>query len=290
MAPASPCRARSLPARLAHGLVAGTRQVRHLAAVYAVLCRNSLVREMSFKTNFLLWIVVELLWFVLQLAFVAVIYQHTEHLATWSRWEVVLLIGTSQFLQQVFTALFLTNCVQLSEQVRTGRLDFLLLLPVNPRFLLSVRQVDLGAFVNAATALAVMGYAAAQLGLRPDGGTLLGFALLCGAGVLVHYSLMFMLATVSFWTVQAQGLVWGYYNLFTVARVPAEAFRPGLFKVVFTWVVPMLLVANVPAKLLAERLTSPLDMLRLLGVALAVFGVSGWVWRLAVRRYTSASS
>ncbi len=276
--------------RLARCLTAGTRHVRHLAAVYAVLCRNSLVREMSFKTNFLLWIVVELLWFVLQLAFVAVIYQHTDRIATWSRWEVVLLIGTSQFIQQVFTALFLTNCVQLSEHVRTGRLDFFLLLPVNPRFLLSVRQVDLGAFVNAAAALGVMGYAAAQLGLRPAGTTLPGFALLCGVGVLVHYTLMFMLATVSFWTVQAQGLVWGYYNLFNVARVPADAFRPGLFKAVFTWVVPMLLVANVPVQLLADRLASPLDMLLLLGLALGVFAVSGWVWRLSVRHYTSASS
>ena len=44
--------------------------------------------------------------------------------------------------------------------VRTGKLDFLLLLPVNTRFVISLRQVDLGSFVNAASALAVMAYAA----------------------------------------------------------------------------------------------------------------------------------
>lgn len=266
------------------------RRLRHHAGVYAVLCRNSLVREMSFKTNFLLWIVVELLWFALQLAFVAVIYQHTERIATWSRWEVMLLVGASHFIQQIFTAFFLTNCVQLSEHVRTGRLDFFLLLPVSPRFLISLRQLDLGAFVNAASALAVMGYAAAQLELRPGPLHLAGFGLLCVAGVLVHYALMFMLSTVSFWTVQAQGLVWGYYNLFNVARVPDEAFRPGVFKVVFTWVVPMLLVANVPTRLLADKLGSPREMLLLVALAAGLFAVSTRVWRLSVRRYTSASS
>lgn len=266
------------------------QRLRHHAGVYAVLCRNSLVREMSFKTNFLLWIVVELLWFALQLAFVAVLYQHTERIATWSRWEVVLLVGASHFIQQIFTAFFLTNCVQLSDHVRTGRLDFFLLLPVNPRFLISLRQLDLGALVNAASALVVMGYAATRLDLRPDALHLAGFGLLCVAGVLVHYALMFMLATVSFWTVQAQGLVWGYYNLFNVARVPDEAFRPGVFKVVFTWVVPMLLVANVPTKLLADKLGSPLEMLLLVTLAAGIFSVSGRVWRLSVRRYTSASS
>src|SRR5689334_254385 len=78
--------------------------------VYTMLWRNSVVREMSFKSNFLLWIVVELLWFGLQLSFMAVIYQHTDRIGDWSQWQVVLLMGTSHFIQQMFTALFLTNC------------------------------------------------------------------------------------------------------------------------------------------------------------------------------------
>ena len=73
-----------------------------------------------------------------------VIYRHTDHIGTWTKWQVVLLIGASHFIQQLFTALFLINCTKLSENVRTGELDFLLLLPVNTRFLVSLRQVDLG--------------------------------------------------------------------------------------------------------------------------------------------------
>jgi ABC-2 type transport system permease protein len=267
-----------------------TDRLRRYAIVYAALWRNSIVREMGFKTNFLLWIVVELLWFALQLCFVAVIYQHTERIATWSRWEVVLLMGASHFIQQIFTALFLTNCSNLSELVRTGRLDFLLLLPVNTRFVISLRHVDLGAFVNAASAVAVMAYAAGQLGLQPGVAELAAFAALCAVGVLIHYSLMFLLATVSFWTVRAQGIIWGYYNLFNLARLPDGAFRPGMFKVTFTFVLPMLLVANVPVKLLADKLDSPWEIARLLGMAAACFAVSAWGWRRSLRHYTSASS
>jgi ABC-2 type transport system permease protein len=259
-------------------------------AIYAALWKNSVVRELSFKANFTLWIFVELLWFALQLAFVAVIYQHTERIATWSKWQVVMLMSASHFIQQVFTAVFLTNCLQLSELVRTGRLDFLLLLPVNTRFVVSLRHVDLGSFVNAASALAVIAYAARQLGLVPTVAQLLGFALLCGAGILIHYSLMFLLASISFWTVRAQGIVWGYYNLFSIARLPDAAFRPGLFKAFFTFALPMLLVANVPVKLLTDKLGSPWEMLLLLALGGVCFGVSEWGWRKSVRRYTSASS
>src|ERR1041385_7559886 len=178
--------------------------------IYAALWKNSIVREMSFKANFLLWIVVELLWFALQLGFIVVIYQHTDRIATWSKWEVVLLIGASHFIQQIYTAFFLSNVTQLSEYIRTGKLDFMLLLPVNTRFLISFRQVDLAGFVNAASAVAVMIYAGKQMHLEPGWNQVAGFGLLAAVSILVHYSLMFLLASVSFWTVRAQGIVWGY--------------------------------------------------------------------------------
>ena len=263
---------------------------RRLARVYGMLCRNSFIREMNFKVNFVLWLVVELLWFALQLTFIAVIYQHTERIATWSKYEVILLVGASHFIQQIFSAFFLNNCVNLSELVRTGRLDFLLLLPVNTRFLVSFKQLDPGAFINAASAVGVMVYAARQLALVPGLHEILGFLLLCGAGVLVHYSLMFLLATISFYTVRAQGIVWGYYNLFNLARLPDAAFRPGVFKAVFTYALPMLLVANVPVKVLADKLGSPLEMWLLVTLGGVLFTLSEWAWRRSVRRYTSASS
>lgn len=263
--------------------------LRRYAIIYAALWRNSVVREMSFKTNFLMWIVVEMLWFVLQLAFVAVIYQHTDRIATWTQWEVVLLVGTSHFVQQTFGALFLTNCAQLSEHIRTGKMDFMLLLPVNTRFLISLRQVDLGGFVNAASALVVVGYSAHQLHLTPTLGQMAGFVALSGAGVIIHYSLMLLFSSVSFWAIRAQSMVWGYYNLFSIARLPDAAFR-GLFRTIFTLVLPMLLVANVPAKLLVQRLSQPGEMALLLLMSAVCFGVSEAGWRLALRNYTSASS
>ena len=79
-----------------------TGRLRRHLSVYAILWRNSVVREMMFKTNFLLWIVVELLWFGLLLCFIGVLYLHTESIAGWSKWQVVFLIGTSHFIQQIF--------------------------------------------------------------------------------------------------------------------------------------------------------------------------------------------
>lgn len=257
--------------------------------IYAALWKNSVAREMSFKGNFILWIIVELLWFGLQLSFISVVYSQTDAVGTWTKWQMVMLVGASNFIQQVYQAFFLTNCTNLSELIRTGKMDFLLALPVNTRFVVSTRVVDLGAFVNAAFGLSVLGFAAYKAGVHPTLVQVCGFGALCLVGILIHYSLMFILASISFWTVRAQGIVWGYYNLFNIARLPDEAFR-GVFKAFFTFALPVLLVSNVPVRLLGDRLGSwhACALLLLIGIVWAV--ISEWFWRLSLRHYTSASS
>src|ERR1700744_4805370 len=157
--------------------------------IYSALWRNSVTRETMFKGNFILWIFVEFLWFSLQLTFISVLYLHTDNIGTWTKWQVVMLVGASQVIQQIFQAFFLVNCTNLSELVRTGKLDFLLLLPINTRFVVSLRQVDLGAFVNAAFGASVIAYAAHKLHFMPTPLHILVFLALCIAGVVIHYSL-----------------------------------------------------------------------------------------------------
>src|SRR5258708_38871873 len=86
-------------------LRAVVRSWSYYPGLYASLWRNSLTRELGFKANFLLWLVVELAWFVLQLSFIAVIYRHTENIGDWTKWQVVMLVGGSPVIHQLFQGL-----------------------------------------------------------------------------------------------------------------------------------------------------------------------------------------
>ena len=263
--------------------------LRRYAGIYAALWRNSLIREMGFQINFLLWLFVELLWFALQLGFNSVIFLHTDTIGDWTKWEVVMLIGASHFIQQLFQTFFLVNCAQLSDLVHAGKMDFMLVLPANTRFIVSLRHVDLGGIFSAASGLAVVVYAGHMMQLTPSVLQIAGFAVLCATATLVHYSLMFLMATISFWTVRAQGLVMAYYNLFSIARIPDAAFR-GAARVIFTLAIPMLLVSSVPVKVLMQKLSSPAEIVLMLAMSAVCFLTSTLVWRVALRRYSSASS
>jgi len=101
------------------------------------------------------------------------------------------------------------------------------------------------------------------------------------------------LTTLSFWIVRAQGLVYGYYNLFNIARYPDSIFqKAGVFKFIFSWILPIILVANVPARLLIGKATGNIGhtLLHLAAATFIIVSVTRFLWKLALARYTSASS
>jgi len=258
--------------------------------IYGIMFRNSLIREMSFKANFILWMIVEILWFAGQIVFIDVLYLYVNKIGDWTKWEVVLLVGTHQIVGQLFQAFFYVNVANVPELVRTGKLDFFLVLPIDSQFAVSTRQFGLDNVINAILGAAIVLFSLAKLSLTPTAGQVF---LYCGAlvlGIAIHYSVMFFLVTISFWIVRAQGLVYGYYNLFNIARYPDVIFR-GFFKFVFSWFIPVIIVANVPARILIRGLERPgLLWFQLPLATLIVVCGSRLFWKGALNRYSSASS
>jgi len=258
--------------------------------IYWLMIRNSLIREMNFKANFILWMVVELLWFLGQIVFLEVLFSHTDRIGDWSKWECVLLVGTHQLTSQLFQAFFYVNLAELPDLIRTGRLDLFLTLPVDAQFAVSTRRFGMDNIVNAFVGVAIVVFSLYQLHVVPSAQAVALYVVAILFGVAVHYAVMFFLATIAFWIVRAQGLIYGYYNVFNIARFPDVVFR-GVFRVIFSYLIPVILVANVPSRLLARSFDSPWNGLaQLAGATCFVVIATRMFWHFALRRYASASS
>jgi ABC-2 type transport system permease protein len=264
--------------------------LRRYIDIYSIMLRNSLIREMSFKANFLLWMLVEVLWFVGQIVFFSIIFGNVDRIGDWTKWEVVLLIGTHQMISQLFQAFFFVNVANIPELVRTGKLDSLLVLPIDSQFAVSTKQFGLDSIVNAAVGGVVVGVSLSKLGIVPTPISILFYLIAICFGIAVHYSIMLSLAAVSFWIVRAQGLVYGYFNFLNIARYPDSIF-PRLFKFIFSWIVPVVVVSNVPARLLAKSFDQPFGLMaKLIVASMVIFCLSRAFWSFALKRYSSASS
>jgi ABC-2 type transport system permease protein len=109
---------------------------------------------------------------------------------------------------------------------------------------------------------------------------------------------MMMLAATSVWLGRNQTLYDFWFYITSFSRYPMEIYQHGwgsILYVLFTFVVPVLVVVNVPARLLAQPLAPqasvgwPLALFTLAATA-GCLVVSRIVFLWALRSYRSASS
>src|SRR5260370_2287351 len=197
--------------------------------------------------------IVEVLWFCGQIVFFSIIFGQGDRIGDLTKWEVVVLVGTQQMIAQIFQGFFFVNIANIPELVRTGKLDSLLVLPIDSQFAVSSKQFGLDSMINAALGGVVVCVSLSQLGIVPNAMSILLYLVALGFGIAVHYSIMLGLAAVSFWIVRAQGLVYGYFNFFNISPFPVSIF-PRLFPFLFVWFIPVVIIANIPPRLLFKLL------------------------------------
>jgi ABC-2 type transport system permease protein len=256
--------------------------------IWLAQVRYSTVREMMFKSNFILWIIVDLCWFGLQMCFIQFLYLQVDNIAGWTRWGMILLVATNHLVQQIFQTFLMINLTKLPELIRSGRLDFFLAQPAPVQFLVSTRNFEPGSVVNTLVAGIVCAVAIAHIHVDISIPGLLVFPVLVACGVALHYAMLLILMSLAFWMTRAQGFINAYYNVFQLARMPREAFH-GATRIVFTWAVPLLLIANVPAKTLLNGLNG-YDLAGMAAATAILVALSTLVFRTGLRRYGSASS
>lgn len=256
--------------------------------VWLASARYSVIRTLMFRGDFFIWSMVELLWMAVNLLIITVIYQHTSSVAGWSEYEMMLLVGTAMLVQRLLMGFFWSSLFEMGRNVRTGAFDFFLAQPGHPLFMASTRKLDPDGLVNSLVALGVVAYAARHLGLHPGPLDLLLYAGLVLAGLVVHYSILVLTMSLSFWLKSAQNIEGSYFTLAEFSRLPREAFR-GATSVVFVWILPAVVVGNAPARALLHGF-QPLWCLWLLAAAAAWFSLAVLVFNRGLRSYSSASS
>jgi len=256
--------------------------------IWLASARYSIVRTLMFRFDFFLWATVEFCWMGVNLLLISVIYDHTSSIAGWSKYEMLLLVGTSLLIQRFLMGFFWSSIFEMGRNIRTGYFDFFLAQPGNVLFMASTRKIDPDGLVNSFVAMGVVAYAAHRLGLHPTALDLALYAVMIFCGLIIHYSVLVLSVSFAFWATSSQGLEGIYFTLSEFSRLPRAAFH-GLASVVFVWMLPVVVVSNAPASTLLHGF-QPGWALALLAAALLWLGAAVTVFHLGLRRYSSASS
>lgn len=269
--------------------------------VMAVFARNSLVRDMTFRVNFLINVASSISWVLMNLGFYLLIFRFAPSIGAstgWEQWPFFAFLATGLLINSAVHALFMVNADELSELIRTGNLDFALLRPIDTQFMVSLTRIDWSALGNFCVGLILLATSLVRMNYLPSflECALYVFFLVCG--VAIYYSLMIALAASSVWLGRNLSLLDFWFYITTFARYPMEIYQ-GRFgaplRAAFTWVIPVLVVVNVPARLLVQsvRPSSASDwFLAAFAVAAAIasLAASRLVFQTALRAYRSSGS
>lgn len=277
-----------------------TERPRYLS-VFATFARNSLVRDMTFRANFLIDCISSLSWVFMNLGFYVLIFEYTAEIGRdtgWGKYQFFVFLSTTLFVNSVVQAFFMPNANELSERIRTGNLDFALLKPIDTQFLISLERVEWSSLANFAFAAALLSYSLARLEYLPGPVEFLLYTLYVACGVAILYSLMIAMSSVSVWLGRNQSLYDFWFYITNFSRYPMEIYQGRIgtpLRRVFTFAIPVLIVVNVPARFLARPLAAhEAGDWALAGFALLATVASLWASRRlflgALASYRSASS
>jgi ABC-2 type transport system permease protein len=248
---------------------------------------------MAFRANYLVKVFVEVLWLVLMIIFYNTLFDKTDAIAGWNKYQYFFFLGCFYALEGLMETFFLSNFGEFAEMVRTGKLDLVLVQPVDEQFMISFKSIEWSTVPNVVMGLGMMSYSVLNLGIGFEPDRIAGFLIGMSCGVVIAYSFMLMLASTSVWLVRNQSLYEVWWLFTSLMRYPREiyettmwAFYIGRF---FTFAVPALLAINVPAASMVKELDRGL-LLYAVGSAIVLSWLSRRVFRRALQSYRSASS
>jgi ABC-2 type transport system permease protein len=271
--------------------------------VFGTFVRNSLVRDMMFPANFIIETISSIAWVMMNLGLYLLIFHYTPYIgskddlgAAWNKYQFFVFLATSMLVNNLVQMFFMPNAEEFSELIRTGNLDFALLKPVDTQFLISLQKMDWSALANLGLGLLLLGYAVPRIdGFTPSVAAVLLYPLYVVLGTLIMYSVMITLAATSVWLGRNQSLYDFWFYITNFARYPMEIYQGpigGPLRWTLTFLLPVLVVVNVPARMMAKPLRADYAYLALFAVAATVisFAASRWVFTRALASYRSASS
>lgn len=267
-------------------------------AIFATFARACLVRDMTYRANFILECVTSLGWMSMNLAFYLLVFTFTPEIGRgtgWSREPFFAFVATGLIINSIVQALFMPSAEELTEMVRSGGLDAVLTKPLDAQFLLSLHRVDFSSFANGLVGVFLLGWAVWRMGHVPPPLAWLLYPLLVLCGVAILYGLIIMLAAATIFMGRNQSLYDFWFYLTNFSRYPAEIYAGpwgGPLRALCTFVIPILLVVNVPARVIAKPFAGEAwgPIAGAVVAALAAVVVSRLVFQAALDRYRSASS
>jgi ABC-2 type transport system permease protein len=265
-------------------------KIKYYFNIWRLHLHANLMRRMAYPSNFYLMAVGVTLQMIFSIIFVKIIFNFIDNLSGWTYYEALLVVASYMIIEGLMwgSCAFLNG---ISRNINQGMFDSILVKPINKLYLASICQSDPEDWMRVITALIIFFISFSHLNLTVFGmitGLVLYIFLIINS-FFILYSLTLVIRSLSFWTIESEGMWRILESLTRNSQYPTDIFFHKLVRIFFTAVIPLAFMASVPAKILIH---GPNLFLIISSTVLTIsfFYISRKFFYYALRHYSSASS
>lgn len=258
----------------------------HLTVVRTYL-RVGLLNLLQYRVDAFFSLLDTAIWIALQLLALSVIFNQTDTLAGWTQADLITLSGVYLLIHGLINIVVRPSMWTLSNAVRDGSFDFVLLKPADSQLLASVQTAQTQGISDIVSGVVVIGYGLSRRDVPVEATQYVAFAVMLVLGMITLISAMLLLASMAFWIVETGDLM-RFFRLNQAGAWPLSIY-PGWLRVAMVALVPVAVAVTIPAQALTGRMTWETGLASV-AVTILVATASRLVWRAATKRYTGASA
>lgn len=253
-----------------------------------IFYKTSFMADIEYRFNMVLKVLTDILWYVGQLSVFEVIFHHAGSISDWNLSSTRVFMGVLFVVDAFWMLLFSENLDHMSNRVRSGELDLLLVKPVNSQFMLSFKKMNTPYMLNI---LITLGYLIWALNAHLGESALLGLfwlILTIPCSLIIVYSIRFLFSCLSVIYVNAESIGWLWYQVYRLGTRP-DSIYPRWLRYVVLSILPVGFIASVPSRIIMG-ISEPWMWGVFPLLAAVSFYLSTCYWRYAIKHYASASS
>ena len=256
--------------------------------LYMEFIRQSFMKAMAYKVNFITVLVSNLAFFLIQLYFMEIIFTEIDTIAGWSKYEIFFYIGTFAIIDSLWVFGPYFNLTEIPNMIRIGSLDGYLLKPVNSQFLVTLRNVDIGSLFGVLAGVGIVVYASICGNIKVSFWEIVFYIIAMIHALFIEYSIYLILICLAFWMVKVDfaDVLHGVICYFS--NKPADIYR-GIIRKIITFVLPYGFLMTIASKTALGKVDK-MDYIGAIILSWCFLLLSIIVWKISVKRYGSASS
>ncbi|EGL14041.1 MULTISPECIES: ABC-2 family transporter protein [unclassified Paenibacillus] len=250
--------------------------------------KNYLKTRLTYRSDFWIEVVSDLLFNGLNLVFILVVFQQTALLGDWNRDQILFIYGFFMIPYGLFSTIF--NLWNFSERyIVKGEMDRILTRPAHSLWQVMLENMDPASLFSALAGLVVMIYSWGQLDLPVHWSDPLVMLMMVVSGLLIYGGIYVSLSALAFFSDSPTGIMPLIWNIQNYGRYPVTIYNK-LLRGVLTWILPFAFVGFYPAAYFLDPLNwKGFALLTpVVGIVFITIGLS--VWNIGVKRYRGAGS